>query len=171
MKYGVAIFPSKNLQDKANSFRKRYDPHYSLLPPHITLKEAFDIDEDKVDELVSKIRKIAEKNVPVTIKVDRVSSFHPVNNVIYLKVEHNESIDSLHTDLHKEELENNQQYNFVPHITIAQKLSDQEFSDVLESLKMKDFHHEEKVDRFQLLYQLENGSWTVYETFHLGGNQ
>ncbi|MFP3325996.1 hypothetical protein R0K05_23370, partial [Planococcus sp. SIMBA_160] len=26
MKYGVVIFPSKKLQDIANSYRKRYDP-------------------------------------------------------------------------------------------------------------------------------------------------
>ena len=39
MKFGVVIFPSKKLQDLANSYRKRYDPHYSLITPHLTLKE------------------------------------------------------------------------------------------------------------------------------------
>ena len=38
MKFGVVIFPSKKLQDLANSYRKRYDPHYSLITPHLTLK-------------------------------------------------------------------------------------------------------------------------------------
>jgi 2'-5' RNA ligase len=33
---------------------------------------------------------------------------------------------------------------------------------------MQGINHEETVDRFHLLYQLENGSWTVYETFRLG---
>jgi len=33
---------------------------------------------------------------------------------------------------------------------------------------MTKIDHEEMVDRFHLLYQLENGSWTVYETFRLG---
>ncbi len=33
---------------------------------------------------------------------------------------------------------------------------------------MLEVDHTEMVDRFHLLYQLENGSWTVYETFLLG---
>ena len=30
MKYGIVAFPSKKVQDFANSYRKRYDPHYAL---------------------------------------------------------------------------------------------------------------------------------------------
>ncbi|MGA9287366.1 MAG: hypothetical protein WBV93_03360, partial [Anaerobacillus sp.] len=70
--------------------------------------------------------------------------------------------------LNPEEALSERDYNFVPHITIAQDLSDDEHSDVYGSLQMKDVNHEEMIDRFQLLYQLENGMWTVHETFHLG---
>ena len=42
MYFGIATFPEKEVQDIANSYRKRYDPHYSLIPPHITLKEKFE---------------------------------------------------------------------------------------------------------------------------------
>ena len=48
----------------------------------------------------------------------------------------------------------------------GQKLSSDEHSDVLGQLKMQDISHEEVIDRFHLLYQLDNGSWTVYETFY-----
>jgi 2'-5' RNA ligase len=47
-------------------------------------------------------------------------------------------------------------------------MSDGEHADVLGQLRMIEFHHEQTVDRFHLLYQLEDGSWTVYETFQLG---
>ena len=33
MKLGI-VFPSKMIQDKANGLRKRYDPHYALVPPY-----------------------------------------------------------------------------------------------------------------------------------------
>ena len=46
MKYAISIFPSKKLQDIANSYRKRFDKKYSLIPPHITLKKTFDASED-----------------------------------------------------------------------------------------------------------------------------
>ena len=49
MRYGIAIFPSKEIQDEANSYRKRYDPHYPLIPPHITLKDAFEADDEMID--------------------------------------------------------------------------------------------------------------------------
>ncbi len=57
---------------------------------------------------------------------------------------------------------------FVPHLTIGQGLSDAEHADVLGRLRMKDFYYEQPIDRFHLLYQLENGTWTVHETFRLG---
>lgn len=168
MKYGIAIFPSKALQDKVNSYRKRYDPHYALIPPHITLKYAFDMDDDSIKAIVDQIKQVAKSTPPFSIEITKVSSFHPVNNVIYFKIEESERLTTLQNRLNSDDLRDNRDYNFVPHITIGQKLSDEEHADVLQSLKMKEIHHEEVVDRFQLLYQLDNGSWTVYETFHLG---
>ncbi|MEB8647234.1 hypothetical protein P4G62_25705, partial [Bacillus cereus] len=53
-------------------------------------------------------------------------------------------------------------------LTIGQGLSDAEHADVLGRLRMKDFYYEQPIDRFHLLYQLENGTWTVHETFRLG---
>jgi 2'-5' RNA ligase len=169
MKYGIAIFPSKKLQDLVNSYRKRYDPHYALIAPHLTLKDPFDVeDEDELKEMTRQIHEISDNIQPFNLNVYKVGSFHPVNNVIYFKVKEDESLNKLHEQLYQEELYTEKPYNFVPHITLAQKLPDEEHHDVLESLKMMDIDHTEPVDRFQLLYQLENGSWTVYETFHLG---
>ena len=167
MKYGIAMFPSKQLQDVVNSYRKRYDPHYAIIPPHITLKEAFELEEDKIDPVIDKIHKIAGSIDPVHIEIEKVSSFHPVNNVIYLKIKEDPNLIELHKQLHGEDFIYKHSYNFVPHITIAQGLSDIEHSDILELLRMIDIHHEETIDRFQLLYQLDNGVWTVHETFHL----
>ncbi|TLS37781.1 YjcG family protein [Pseudalkalibacillus caeni] len=168
MKYGIAIFPSKKLQDLANSYRKRYDPHYALIPPHITLKEAFEADEDTIQEMIPKLHQISDESKPFNLNVYKAGSFSPTNNVIYLKVKEDEKLMSLQEKLNSDGLKTGQSYAFVPHITIGQELSDAEHSDVYQSLKMKDINYEEKVDRFQLLYQLENGSWTVFETFHLG---
>jgi 2'-5' RNA ligase len=168
MKYGIALFPSKKLQDLVNSYRKRYDPHYALVPPHVTLKTAFEASEDELNTITEELRKTSEGSKPIKISIKKVSSFTPVNNVIYLKVEPTEELQELHEKLHTGALKSQPEYAFVPHITIGQKLSDDEHSDVLGSIKMLDIQHEEVIDRFHLLYQLENGSWTVHETFLLG---
>ncbi|WP_129706301.1 YjcG family protein [Priestia megaterium] len=168
MKFGVVLFPSKKLQDVANSYRKRYDSHYSLIPPHLTLKEVFEATEDQIDEIAANLRKIAEETNPFTLNVTKVSSFSPANNVIYLKVEQKPELTSLYNKLHEGNLEQPTEYSFIPHITIGQRLSDDEHLDVYSQLKLVDIAHEETVDRFHLMYQLENETWTVFETFRLG---
>lgn len=168
MKYGIAIFPSKEIQDEANSYRKRYDPHYALIPPHITLKESFEADDQYTTELVEDLKKIAKEFEPITIEIKKVSSFAPVTNTLYLKIEPNETLNKLVDKMYSGNFPPEMEHPFVPHITIAQKLSQDEFSDVLGSTRMMTFNFQDIVDRFQLLYQLDNGSWTVYETFTLG---
>lgn len=166
MKYGIALFPSKELQDLANSYRKRYDPHYALIPPHITLKPAFETDVEPA-ELTKTLKETLKDIEPLQILIQKVSSFEPINNTIYFKVEKTAELEKLYDLLYKAIPADEPEHPFVPHVTIAQKLSNDEHSDVFESLKMLGVKHEEVIDRFHLLYQLENGSWTVYETFTL----
>ncbi len=168
MKYGIALFPSKKLQDLVNSYRKRYDPHYALVSPHVTLKSTFDASEEEIKQVAKELRHTAKTAKPLDLEIKKVSSFSPVNNVIYLKVEPTDEMQELHDRLHTGALSSEPEYAFVPHITLGQNLSDDEHSDVLGSIKMLDIHHKEVIDRFHLLYQLDNGSWTVYETFLLG---
>jgi len=167
MKFGVVVFPSKTIQDFANSYRKRYDPNYALIPPHLTLKTGFEATDLEIQDIAKKIHELTKNYNPFSLRISKFSSFAPVNNVIYLKVEPTEVLEQLHHDL-KLNFSSGQEYNFVPHITIGQNLSDDEHSDVYESLRMNKIGFEETADRIHLLYQLQNGSWTVYETFRVG---
>jgi 2'-5' RNA ligase len=167
MRFGVVIFPSKEIQDFANSYRKRYDSNYALIPPHLTINSSFEATGVGIQDIAKRIQEIAKDFQPVSLRISKFSSFAPVNNVIYLKVEPSEELEKLHNDL-KLNFTSDQEYSFVPHITIAQNLSDDEHSDVYESLRMNKVSFEESADRMHLLYQLENGSWTVYETFRFG---
>lgn len=171
MKYGVVIFPSKKLQDLANSYRKRYDPHYSLITPHMTVKGVFEASDTEIEKISTQIREVVKSHKPFKLQTTRVSSFSPVTNAIYFKVEPTEELLSLHNDLHTENLGEEAEYTFVPHITIAQKMLSGEHDDIFGQLKMVGVDHEEVIDRLHLLYQLEDGSWTVYETFRLTGDR
>lgn len=169
MKYGIAVFPSKKVQDIANSYRKRYDPHYALIPPHITMKEPFEAEEDEIEtSIIPHLKDVAKNTEPFSYGVYKVSSFSPVTNTIYLKIDPSEEIFELNDKLYSGDLPGERDFSFVPHITIAQKLSDEEFFDVYGSMSMLKFDLQDQVDRFQLLYQLENGAWSVFETFRLG---
>lgn len=167
MKYGIVIFPSKKLQDLANSYRKRYDPHYALIPPHLTLKPAFDTDEN-VETITAKLETIAKKFEPFILKIRKVSSFQPINNTIHFKAEKTAELEGLYNEFYESLPGEEPEHPFVPHVTIGQNLSNDEHSDVYGQLKMLGIEHEEQIDRFHLVYQLENGSWSVHETFRLG---
>lgn len=166
--YGVVIFPSKPIQDDANSYRKRYDPKYALIPPHITLKEPFMADEEKLNDLIIELKHIANETKPFNIEINKFSSFAPVTNTIYFKIEPVKELEDLFNKMHQGKFENNAEHSFVPHITVAQKLSEAEYSDVHATLQMTNIKYTDYIDRFQLVYELENGSWTVYETFVFG---
>ena len=170
MKYGIVAFPSKKLQDLANGYRKRYDPHYALITPHLTVKGVFDANEKEIEEVAKAIKNVTKKHGPFELNVSKVSTFAPITNAIYFKATPNEELLALHKDLNYDFFGDEPDYQFVPHITIAQKLSSGEHDDIIGQLKMIGVDHSETVDRLHLLYQLEDGSWTVYETFRLEGN-
>lgn len=165
MKYGVAIFPEKKIQDIANSYRKRYDPHYSLIPPHITLKDPFDMAEKDLPAAIDHLEKVAKETEPFEICFHKVSSFYPTNNVVYLSIQDRDALTRLHEKINSGMLYHEHRYSFIPHLTIGQKLPEDELHDVYGSLRMKEFNLKTTVDRFHLLYQLENGSWSIYQTF------
>lgn len=167
MKYGVVIFPSKKLQDLANSYRKRYDPRYALIPPHITLREAFEYDGD-ANDFTNIIRDIAKKYEPIHLEFLKVSSFAPITNAIYFKIRKTAELEKLHKELYEKLPGDPPKHPFVPHVTIGQELSNDEHSDVYGSLRMLGIKHSEIADRIHLVYQLENGTWATYETFRLG---
>ncbi len=168
MKFGIVIFPSKEVQDLANSYRKRYDPAYSLIPPHITVKERFEFDDSKLDLLIESLHAVAKETEPFPLIVKKVSSFYPVTNTIYLKVEPVDELMELNEKLYSGEFPKERSFAFVPHITIGKELSSTEHSDVYGRLKLESFNFEETVDRFHLVFQLENGTWVVHETFKFG---
>lgn len=169
MKYGIVIFPSKQLQDIANSYRKRFDKKYSLIPPHITVKSAFDASENEISPISNYVKQIAHQVEPFIIEITKAKSFHPANNTIYLKVEPTPELENLNKALNNENFfGGNSENTFIPHLTIAQEISNDEHLDLVGQLTNISFSHHERVDRIHLLYQLEDGIWTVYETFRLG---
>lgn len=169
MKYGIVAFPSKKIQDLANTYRKRYDTHYALITPHLTLKDAFEADDAQISEISSKLQKIAVQFAPLEIHASRISSFYPTTNAIYFRVEPTEQLSSLQKTIQDELKIGKPKHVFVPHITIGQELTDSEHDDIFGQLRMTGVDETDTIDRIHLMYQLEDGSWTTYETFKLNG--
>ncbi|MBQ0140351.1 MAG: 2'-5' RNA ligase family protein [Kurthia sp.] len=169
MKYGIVAFPSKEIQDFANSYRMRYDSHYSQLPPHITLRAEVETDEAGLKAVADKLHAVTQKAQSFHVSIEKVGTFKPINNVIYLKVNADEALYDLNKALHVDDFGGPAEYQYVPHITLAQGITADELDDIYGQLRMTEINFEESIDRIHLLYQLENGSWTVFETYRLKG--
>ena len=136
MKYGIVAFPSKKLQDLANTYRKRYDPHYAFITPHLTLKDAFEANDEQIDNISQRLQQATATIAPVDIHASRISSFYPTTNAIYFRVEPTEQLTALQATVQETVALGEPKHVFVPHITIGQKLSDSEHDDIIGQLRM-----------------------------------
>jgi 2'-5' RNA ligase len=170
VQFGIAVFPSKEVQDVANSFRKRYDPHYSLIQPHMTIREKEDWNEVRLHAVVNHLESRSATIAPFAVHFNRFSTFYPVSNVVYMALSDVEPLRRLYDHVCSGELaEPKRSYVFTPHVTIGQEMNSDELHDVLASLRARPLDLPTSIDRIHLLYQTENGAWTVYQTFLLRG--
>lgn len=170
MLYGVVIFPEKHVQDIANSWRRRHDPHYSAIPAHLTVREEEDWTDAQLKLAVAHLEKVTLSLSPFSIRFNRVSSFYPVNHVLYLALQDTAAMQKLHENICTGPLTNaERKYVYAPHVTIGQNLSADELHDLYGNLRMQSFDITSKIDRVHLLYQTDNGSWTAYQSFLLRG--
>lgn len=167
MKYSVVIFPSSKVQEFANQYRKRYDSTYALIPPFIRLKEAFELDEAKLPELVEHLQQVADQTESFTAKFHRFNTFHPTNNVIFLAIQNKQPFEELHQKITECCPSRPETYAYVPHLTIGRDFADDELKDVYGQLNMLKVDLSTEIDRFHLIYQLEDGIWSVYQSFQL----
>jgi 2'-5' RNA ligase len=170
MNFGIVIFPPKVVQDAANSYRKRFDPHYSLIQPHLTLREAEAWDSTMLERAVDHLSTIAASLAPVTVRLNRFSTFYPVSNVVYMAFEQPEPVFKLQEAISSGPLTlENPKYRFTPHLTVAQEVGNDEMHDIYSSLRPVPLDFEFQIDRIHLMYQTENAAWTAHQTFLLQG--
>ncbi len=170
MNFGIVIFPPKDVQDEANRYRKRFDPHYSLIQPHLTVREAESWDPPTLDRAVERLNELAAKLPAFDAKLNRFSTFYPVSNVVYMALENPEPLERLHETVCQGPLVvRERRYTYTPHLTVAQDVGGDEMHDIYASLRPLPLSLPFRVDRLHLLYQTDNGAWTAHQTFLLQG--
>ncbi|WP_141505856.1 2'-5' RNA ligase family protein [Paenibacillus luteus] len=170
MLYGIVAFPEKHVQDIANSWRRRHDPHYASIPAHLTLREAKEWSEEQLQHTVAHLEQVTSAMPPFTISLNRVSTFYPVSHVLYLALQDTTGMEKLQSAICSGPLTvASPKYVYTPHVTIGQELSADELHDLYGNLRMQSIDLLTKIDRIHLLYQTDNGSWTAYQSFLLRG--
>lgn len=116
--------------EKIKEIQKKYYDIADKIDPHIAVTFPFDSDISD-EELYKELTKIAEKYKPFRITCHGVST--PVGEPDYRflnVIENNDIIKSMSDDIYKniipELLEYRDKYNYVPHISLANKPLDEE---------------------------------------------
>ena len=165
---GLELVPSKSFQDEVNAYRKRYDNHYAQIMPHITIKPQFEIDDHDFNLIKNEVKNRISSIKPVEVHATKASNFAPISNVIYFKVAKTESLEQLFNQFNTEDFYGTAEHPFVPHFTIAQGLTSQEFEDIYGQVKLAGVDHREIIEELSLLqYSEEEDKWTIIETFTL----
>jgi 2'-5' RNA ligase len=115
-KYAIVYFPKINT-DKINAFRKKHDPHWNIIPPHITLVSPFSgISEDK---LLKHIAIVTKDMTP--FQVHLYGLMKTDDYLLFLLVkEGKEEIIKIHNLFYSGILTSlEQKYTFNPHITLG----------------------------------------------------
>lgn len=166
---GLALVPSESFQEEVNAYRKRYDTHYAQIMPHITIKSEFEIDDNELDSIKEEVKKRISDIQPVYVHATKASNFAPTTNVIYFKVAKTDSLEKLFDQFNNDEFYGKAKHTFVPHFTIAQGLTSQEFEDIYGQVKLAGVDHKETINELSLLqYSKEDDKWSVVDTFKLG---
>ncbi|MDF2963088.1 MAG: hypothetical protein K0S39_4823 [Paenibacillus sp.] len=170
MLYGIAVFPSKEIKEIANRYRRRYDPQYSFIEPHLTLRAKEAWTEDQLHTIAGHLQQITARQSPLRLHFNRFSTFYPVNNVIYMALSNTEPMHALYSKVCTGILEElNKPYTYTPHLTIAQNLNDDELHDVFGSLRPQALDLSFTVDRIELLQRSEDGIWQPLFAYPLLG--
>ncbi len=172
MYYCVVIFPSSPVQEKANTYRKRYDSQYAFIPPHVKLLNPFQLSSGQLNHLTETIRRIAGNTEPFTLRFHKVGSFAPTNNVIYYGIENKEHLTALHRELTDRIPVAGDPYTYVPHLTIAQELTVAELNDVYGRLRMVNVNMSSDVRHIHLLQRPDPDSvWEIVQSFPLANKE
>ncbi|HDH5925250.1 TPA: YjcG family protein [Staphylococcus aureus] len=165
---GLALIPSKSFQEAVDSYRKRYDKQYSRIKPHVTIKAPFEIEDGDLDSVIEQVRARINGIPAVEVHATKASSFKPTNNLIYFKVAKTDDLEELFNRFNGEDFYGEAEHVFVPHFTIAQGLSSQEFEDIFGQVALAGVDHKEIIDELTLLrFDDDEDKWKVIETFKL----
>ena len=128
-KRDILIFPEFDNIDLIENIRKKYDPLYGLIKPHITL--AFPFSDEMTNEfLISKLSNLTKllKSFDVAFKGTSISH----DNYIFLnQIYGNEKIIRLHDLIYSNILPThlNSDIKYIPHITIGRLFGDDTFNE------------------------------------------
>lgn len=173
---GGVIWPDSETQKSVDEIRRKYDPHFDLIAPHITI--IFPADTTIAPRnVIGRLAKSVEGFRPFKVRLDRVSSVNLLaddwpagtsallayqnarNAVFLLTGEGSREIIELKERLAAAVSLDTPLVHYPPYLTLGQTLSQAAYREALEALSRYTPDFSFPVSGFNLLTDLESGRW------------
>jgi len=171
----IALLPDPLFQSEVvkikEYIREKYGSDHALRSPaHITLHMPFKWREDRIEKLNSVLKDFAVGRPKFNVDLKNFNAFPP--RVIFIKVEENQNLDNLHSDLCKTARERlklqNAQYKqrgFHPHMTVAfRDLKKAAFKRAWDEFESKELEYSFEA-RLMTLLKHNGKIWEVFKEF------
>ena len=165
--YAVVVFLPDELNQVLAPLRARYDPDFTLIESHLTIVFPFQSDAP-LEEICDPIRREIKTHPAITIELDSIGDFYPINPVIYWKVKDNPQLSGLNSRLYSRLRLDPGELEYIPHITIAREISTQRLMLVKEEIIPFLSHEQFYCEKIDLVAPLGDRRWVSVQSFPLG---
>lgn len=160
----VAVFVPPPVDAEVDGLRRALgDRALGQIGPHITLVPPVNVADGGVDDALAVLREAAADTPPLRLRLGPVATFHPRNPVVYLAVGGDlAGLAALRRRCFRPPLARPVTHDFVPHVTIANRMAPQRIPSAVVALA--DFEADVVADRAHLLRQDSDGgrSWRPF---------
>jgi 2'-5' RNA ligase len=166
---GVALLLDPPLADEVDGLRRALgDPARGRIPAHLTLVPPVNVRRDRLGEALARLRAAASiVGGPLRLTLGSVSTFLPVNPVIFLAVGGDtEALHRLRDAVFVSPLERNLSWPWVPHVTLADGIDEPRIASALVALDR--FAVVWEVDRLVMLQEGPGRVWEQLSDVALG---
>lgn len=147
----IMIFPQFNNENIIEAIRKKYDPLYNLVKPHITLVFPF---QDKISniELEKKLEECLIETKPFKLILQGINRQKDnYGNYIFLSVKKGErQIINIHKNLYMNIWGQEKNERYVPHMTVGKLQSEEKMIKAYEEIKDLNSSFETLVDKISV---------------------
>lgn len=173
---GAVVWPDRSTIRDVNTLRQRYDPHFHLIAPHITVIFPTELPLAPA-QVVERIRPSLEGVHPFTVEIRRLSTVnhlarqYPVAsecllrypnavNTLFLLVDRGaDNLIDLKARINRAVGIDTPLIGYPPYLTVGQTLTDTQLEAALGELAGREFCYRFRIDCLAVLSKLPNGRW------------
>ena len=166
---GVVLLVPEPLATQIDGVRRALgDGALGRIAPHITLVPPVNVAERDLAAVLAVVRRAAAASAPLGLRLGPVRTFEPVNPVAYLEVGGTDldALRELRDACLTEPLARPQDHDFVPHVTVADELSEARLAAATTALR--DFRADVTCDVVHVLSEQPGRIWVPIADAPLG---